>query len=73
MESILAPLFQSLADVIEGIILSMHKEDYNLENYQTKKHSPFIREMDTFIKRVIRDHFRWVELYSSVDDKAKVK
>ena len=58
MESILAPLFRSVSDSIEAIILTMHRESYQLDSYQSKKLSPFIREMDGFIKRVIRDHFR---------------
>ena len=56
--SILLPLFSSVSDSIEAIILTMHKEDFSMTEYHGKKSSPYIREMEGFIKRVVRDHFR---------------
>ena len=56
--SILLPLFSSVSDSIEAIILTMHKEDFSMAEYHGKKSSPYIREMEGFIKRVVRDHFR---------------
>jgi len=51
------PLFASVSDSIEAIILTMHKEDFSMAEYHGKKSSPYIREMEGFIKRVVRDHF----------------
>ena len=48
----------TVSDSIEAIILTMHKEDFSMAEYHGKKSSPYIREMEGFIKRVVRDHFR---------------
>ena len=55
-ETIMEPIFASVADAIESIILTMHKEDFSIdESSVTDKPSLFIRELETFIKRVAKE------------------
>ena len=56
METIMEPIFASVADALESIILTMHKEDFSMDkNTMINKPSLFIRELETFIKRVAKE------------------
>jgi hypothetical protein len=56
METIMEPIFASVADAIESIILTMHKEDFSMDKKtMMNKPSLFIRELETFIKRVVKE------------------
>ena len=56
METIMEPIFASVADAIESIILTMHKEDFSMDKHtMMNKPSLFIRELETFIKRVVKE------------------
>jgi len=56
MKTIMEPIFASVADAIESIILTMHKEDFSMdENTMINKPSLFIRELEPFIKRVVKE------------------
>ena len=57
MESSLEPLFCSVSDSIEAILLTMHKEDFSIGEHHGKKPSLYMRELESFIKRVISDQF----------------
>ena len=57
MESSLEPLFCSVSDSIEAILLTMHKEDFSIAEHHGKKPSLYMRELESFIKRVISDQF----------------
>jgi hypothetical protein len=58
MEMIMEPLFCSVCDSIEAIILTMHKEDFSIVEHFGKKPSLYMREMESFVKRVVQDHFQ---------------
>ncbi|CBY07828.1 unnamed protein product [Oikopleura dioica] len=62
MKTIMEPIFASVADAIESIILTMHKEDFSMdENTMINKPSLFIRELEPFIKRVVKEHFSFIQ------------
>lgn len=57
METILEPAFSAVVDAIEAIILTMHKEDFSIAEHYGKKPSLYMREMESFIRRVVQEHF----------------
>ena len=51
------PLVNSIDDAIEAILLTMHNENFNLEEFDTqnKSFSPYMKELQTFSNRVNLD------------------
>ena len=58
MESTMEPAFDAVSDAIEAIMLTMHKEDFAIEQHFGKKPSLYMREMESFVKRVVQEHFQ---------------